>query len=485
MLTLQFRFLTGRFHATPWGHQVNEGLVEWPPAPWRILRALTAIWLREGDPTAPGPFSALIAALSEPPEYTLPEAGEAHTRHYMPWHKFDKAKGPSTTLVLDSFVAVDEPVYVTWPHAQLAPEALSLLDSLLASMTYLGRAESWVAAERVTSADTPEPNARPLSSGEPLPEGAEAIEILAGSTAVDLADLMLDTTELRGNQKREHPASARWLRYARRADGLRPVHAPRPRHAHPRIEGPALCRFALTSPALPPERFTIQVAEDFRRALMSRSDGDSATFSGRQAGRPREDGHRHAFFLPEAGPRGRITHLTVFSPEGFGADEVRALSGLRRVTRHGRGAEVQVLLETLGSLDDLPALPELAQPSRRWVSATPFCPARHPKKGRGFEHEVRRWLADTGVSLAPSEVRILSHGPAKEGYPLMRNRSRSPVGTPWREFRRLRKKEAEPLRTRGLPRSLELELTFPEPIRGPLAIGHQCHFGLGRFTPCP
>ena len=32
----------GRFHATPWGHHVNEGIVEWPPSPYRIVRALAS-----------------------------------------------------------------------------------------------------------------------------------------------------------------------------------------------------------------------------------------------------------------------------------------------------------------------------------------------------------------------------------------------------------------------------------------------------------
>ena len=44
MLAIEFKFLAGRFHATPWGRQVNEGAVEWPPSPWRLLRALIAVW---------------------------------------------------------------------------------------------------------------------------------------------------------------------------------------------------------------------------------------------------------------------------------------------------------------------------------------------------------------------------------------------------------------------------------------------------------
>ena len=56
MIAIRLRFLTGRFHATPWGHHVNEGVVEWPPSPWRLLRALVATFYRarpEGGRTGP------------------------------------------------------------------------------------------------------------------------------------------------------------------------------------------------------------------------------------------------------------------------------------------------------------------------------------------------------------------------------------------------------------------------------------------------
>ena len=42
--TLAFRFPLGRYHANPWDRAVNEGATEWPPSPWRILRALVATW---------------------------------------------------------------------------------------------------------------------------------------------------------------------------------------------------------------------------------------------------------------------------------------------------------------------------------------------------------------------------------------------------------------------------------------------------------
>ncbi len=31
MIEIAFRFTAGRYHATPWGRHVNEGVPEWPP----------------------------------------------------------------------------------------------------------------------------------------------------------------------------------------------------------------------------------------------------------------------------------------------------------------------------------------------------------------------------------------------------------------------------------------------------------------------
>ena len=78
MLTLELYFVAGRFHATPWDRHVNEGVVEWPISPWRILRALLAVGYRKLGWDAENPperVRRLIEILSsEPPHYWLPPA---------------------------------------------------------------------------------------------------------------------------------------------------------------------------------------------------------------------------------------------------------------------------------------------------------------------------------------------------------------------------------------------------------------------------
>ncbi|MDD3449799.1 MAG: type I-U CRISPR-associated protein Csb2, partial [Gammaproteobacteria bacterium] len=120
MPTLILRFPAGRYHATPWGHHVNEGLIEWPPSPWRLLRGLLATgyatlrWPPEGPPTeARRLFEALASVL---PTYHLPPAVGTHSRHYMPMARFKNGR-EETTLVFDTWARITGPLAVTWDVA--------------------------------------------------------------------------------------------------------------------------------------------------------------------------------------------------------------------------------------------------------------------------------------------------------------------------------------------------------------------------------
>src|SRR4051812_4852413 len=102
-VTLKLTFPAGRYHATPWGRHVNEGVPEWPPSPWRLLRALIAVWRRTCTELPEEQVRRVLVPLLSPPCFHLPASRVAHSRHYMPWEK----KGPTDrTLVFDTFVAI-------------------------------------------------------------------------------------------------------------------------------------------------------------------------------------------------------------------------------------------------------------------------------------------------------------------------------------------------------------------------------------------
>ena len=131
MLAVSLQFPARRFHATPWGRQVNEGAVEWPPSPWRILRSLVATWHHKFPDVPEADVRELINCLSPLPSFELPAASQSHLRHYMPPVKGNRTK------VFDTFIVVDPEavVRVIWPDVELDDSQRELLNCLLQAMT--------------------------------------------------------------------------------------------------------------------------------------------------------------------------------------------------------------------------------------------------------------------------------------------------------------------------------------------------------------
>ncbi len=208
MIQIEFRSPTGRFHATPWDHHVNEGVVEWPPSPWRLLRALVATWhLKAQTELDAQTLSSLVEALASGlPQYRVGTGlASAHTRHYMPIGQIDKkSSSERTTKIFDTFVHVgcDAPLIVAWPDVQLSPECTRALSILVERLGYLGRAESWVEGRLVSdfaptsgrdNKDDQEPlerqlyNVRPLNDDGEVGSDQELFRVLCPMTSSELS----------------------------------------------------------------------------------------------------------------------------------------------------------------------------------------------------------------------------------------------------------------------------------------------------------
>ena len=226
MLAIQFDFTANRYHATQWGRHVNEGVLEWPPSPWRILRAVVATWRRTLPDLPEDRVVPLLEKLaSEHPHYRLPPASTGHTRHYMPYNEGIRER---TTLVIDSFVAIQpaEPVVALWPGIELDQRQTGDLTAILRNMPYLGRAESWVDAG--LTPDHPAPNSTPMEGGALPAGGIETVRTLVPRATVRLEDLMVETSDLR-RAGRIDPEGAEWWLYtgASTLETARTAHPPR------------------------------------------------------------------------------------------------------------------------------------------------------------------------------------------------------------------------------------------------------------------
>ncbi len=493
MISLSLRFIAGRYHATPWGRHVNEGVPEWPPSPWRLLRALVATWKRT-LPDVPGERVArLLTALADPPEMLLPPAAPAHSRHYMPWFK----KGPDDrTLIFDTFVAVDRttPVILAWPQAALSADDLTLLEQLITRLPYLGRAESW--CEGRLTHPPGQANCIPLGDDAAVPANSEPVQVLVPAPAEPAAlleSLQIETGDVRDRQRRLEPPGSRRVLYAREALALA-AHLPRRSMMG---TGPVVhaARYALDGKPLPRLIDAVDVGDLARRAAMSQYGRSSRQpmspqFMGRQTDGALLRDHRHAFYLPtDENGDGRIDHLTVYAPSGLESLERAALGQMQLrwgAGESGRSREgVRLLLLGFLGKDDLPAHSPVFGPDTIWDSLTPYVLPRYPKTYRtgapkpnqrgeqmdGPEDQVRReWTLRRAQD--PSLPELLA---------VQRLDRCHLKGTTlrWLQFRRWRSRGGGA--TSGF--AFGLRLQFAGPLEGPVVLGYGCHYGLGQFRP--
>lgn len=462
---IEVALLAGRFHATPWGRHVNEAALEWPPAPWRILRALAAGLARTGADM--DGCRRVLSPLLSPPAYHLPAASASHTRHFMPWEK-QRGK-PEKVLVFDAFVVAPQPLVVRW-EADVADRGA--LAAALEGIGYLGRSQSWAELRLLERPPEAPPNCVPTGRGPSLGEDEEVVELLApdpDDPEAALRALFMTTDQVREDGL-DRPPGTRWIRYRRPRIVVDPL--PRPVRPAPRGSTPTTAVYLAAGAAPPPLTEALAIAELLRRSVMAwygrlNQGVSSPVLSGKDAaGRPLE-GHRHAFYLAidEDGDR-RIDRLIVYAPMGLGPAERQAIAAVRTL-EPGRGRP-PLELQLLGFGGPERFTSRAFGPARRWRSHTPFLLVRHPKVRGGSD--ARRMVDDP-----PDQVLLEL---ARRGLPRPTSiRTVRGPGFRWLEFRTHRAGDAGP------PGAWGFELEFPEPVTGPIAIGRHCHFGMGLFLP--
>jgi CRISPR-associated protein Csb2 len=528
MPTLLLRFPAGRYHATPWGHHVNEGLVEWPPSPWRLLRAFIACgYTTQGWIEVPPAGRRLIEALAEVlPRYRLPPASVAHSRHFMPLGVLDNGR-EKPTLVFDTWADVGEEALVVRWDCSLDEEARLLFEVLARHLGYLGRSESWVDAEAIPDdAEVPAgSDAYPHVDGHRGERGWEQVSLIAAEPAstytewreqcvakalepfplpekkkpskklekdralaiapypIDIIDALQRDTAWWKQHRWSQPPGSRRVLYWRRSDALA-VGPPTPAIRRPPAPVTTML-LALTTPsgirsALPLRGRALPQAELLHRALVARAGHGSRIECPELTGRDAEGkplaGHRHAHVLPvDLDSDGHLDHIIVHAVMGLGPVAQRALRGLKRTWTKGGVGELQVALAGQGGIDDLRALPAPLDRgiaallgskigSWVWTSFTPLVLPRY-QKARG---------ANTLASQVNSEL-------ASRGLP-----SAVVEVLPWdeetgrlRHAVRIRRSPAKPPPVNA---GFSVRLVFEQPVRGPIAIGYAAHFGLGLFV---
>jgi CRISPR-associated protein Csb2 len=496
MLAIAFNFTAGRYHATPWGHHVNEGHIEWPPAPWRLLRALVAAAYKlEHRIQWPEVRALLTGPLSHPPEYILPPTTAGHTRHYMP-----TAGNP--TLVFDRFLTIgqgagadtapSDTLTVLWPGTTLTGTQNTLLDTLLSGIAYLGRAEGWTEAHRLTAAELaerPPPHAIPDDAKHPhAPGELIRLQTLADQATFDqqialyrkqlkgaalkrlpatrFDGLLVDIGQLRKDGWSAPPAST-WQTYRITPPTQPQVQA----HDIQAATGPYVAIYALHCAVQQRLEQTVSLAEQVHRTLLRFADSPPpAQLTGRGSNGAQAQSHQHAYYLPvDDDGDGKIDHLLVYSRQPFTPATDRALRRLRVLYRRDADHHVTVALEAIGPINEYRDALRCLRTARTWTSATPFVMPKFPKKGPAGRAKIV--TSECQHHHHPAPTTITHHS-------LLRL-NRGGRTLQWHRFKRWRATRRPPAKDTGYGFRLE----FEHPVSGPIALGYASHYGLGQFVP--
>lgn len=474
MLAIRCQFLQGTYAAAAPGRQAEP---EWPPHPARLHAALVAAaWAKtDGNTLEPSARSTLdwlelsppsiaggrevgfrtssLSSGSVPttfvPRNLSPREGKHLARALSKGDDVSRLTG-RTARVFPTAVPGDAPIWFMWAE-EPPPPVRAGIDQLLTGLQYLGTSRSPVCA---CIDDHPPPAWLVPAPRRPEAATHSARVAVPGTTAFLITNRF---ERLRGGFGVPVP-------YGAPADMDRD---------HSAVAGPfgRLVILRITAGTRLDAASTWRVTRAFRAAVLSQA-GDSAP--------PVLHGHGplpHCAFLalpavghPEAS--GRIMGLAVAVPRGLADEGVAAIEGVvqRISTLAIRGLPKAWSLEPLGSAPPLRSVMPTTWtgPSRRWQSVTPVALDRHPKRSRG---EGLAALLAESVRTA-LELGQIGSAPEVSGASVLR-RTAVP-GAPARgAFRHVP----------DVGYLCDAQVTFAEPVRGPVLVGRRRHFGIGLFLP--
>jgi CRISPR-associated protein Csb2 len=504
-IVLRQEFPLGRFHATPWRvNPYDDPHGEWPPSPWRLVRAVTARWYQWAREMGKEPeqsehiegLERLQAALCMSTyAFHLPPSARRgmSLRQYHPttfgWNPAAKKKPGTrsygTSLVQDNYWCVppDEPVW--WfieGDAWTDDDLKAALEACVERLTWFGRAETLTRVRSASAVDeTPEPNC--MLRDDRI---AGAVPVLVPLPRAKREDIERTTDDDKARQ-RSVPPGAVW-RYARRPSRP-PVRERRRSPAH--HEKLHLVQLAIGWNVAPEPRAIARLTSRFRgavlRELLRIKTGDSkatwsrascdvresiATTVGKHADGTPLSGHRHTEFLAWCEDDAPTRLLVWRGPGSFDADEQEAIfrAAARDVSWAAPGMDADEWKVRLIPLDrSVPPPPGFDErTSHVWESVTPYVPPRHHLRGgkererETLEKQIRRELQQRGL---PEDIVF------------------EPIGAPCWVSVHLPRRGANQRAFIGDRLGQRVQLTFPEPISGPLRLGHSSSFGLGLFRP--
>ena len=459
MTMIELRFPANRYHGTGWGRHVNEGVSEWPPSPYRLLRAMYDVWKRKRPELSESEVQDLFTRLAGSlPKFHLSRVVASHTRSYLSRNTEDRAE---KTLIFDAFVALppNSSCVLEW-NLDLSGRQRRTLQQLLSGLNYLGRSESWIEAQL---GGQPGPLLCSPATDSPADGDLVYLACPVDPTGYSGQRSWFDALTYSSSEilkgRLSGPPAMRAVPYALPEDAVATWLPARSQSHRTKISAAIV---ELHARVLPMATDSVRIAERIRGRLMRLFEQTGQPIPplvhGKdENGKPLTD-HTQLFILPRSNDKGRIDNVLLYTrrPGGFTPQLTDAIVNIRGV--HW----IESLRATpawMGRFDDQ----GVRRHVRSVLSSTPFITVRHWRKGRGapldfLKNEVRRECGNHRLP-EPLGIELIERaGPFFAPAQFRRNRQHDPA-RPGSAFR----------------------LTFAEPVPAPFSLGYGCHFGLGLF----
>jgi CRISPR-associated protein Csb2 len=503
-IILKQNFPLGRYHANPWrAFAFDDPHGEWPPSPWRLLRAILARSFqlsRERENACDDDLrQKLVTTFCESKiSFQLPTQSwrGPGLQQYQPseFKKIPAAaakpgeKTYNTTKNKDNFWLVSaetDALFWSFVSENWTNELLAHFDECLARMTYFGRAESITAIERLKHEDiiintNCELKDKRTSTSVPVlcPRVDATFEQVACQTN---DDTVANSTT---------PPGAVW-KYAERPSRAKPVARQPTRKALPLTQ---IVQFAIGGRVFPSLRYWLRITDKFRgialRQLAQQLTGNRnakfaelpsetrtkfSLFTGKGAADSVLAGHQHTAFFLIPDSQGKPSRLICWRNAPFTDQEQTALLAAAEapLAWDFGSDDWKLRLVPLPVETPLPPDKNIFGESSVWETLTPFVPPLHvfgrngkPKNGFEIETQIKNILSD--CKLPSARVTLLSPSDAP---------------TQWVKVHRPQRSRNE--QTNADKRGFRIRLQFEKSAKGPIYLGHSCHFGLGLFMPVP
>lgn len=469
-MIIKIVLLCNQYHGNAWHHAHCEGLIDWPPAPWRILRAIIAgaynVNLSHSQQAILKQILWKMAQVS--PTYYLPPTAYLQWRSRRPQVQKDASSDTGKTLYSACLLVpeYDSAIYCQY-DIESSDSELKTLQQTFNGITYLGRKESPAVWELVGE--------MPFSANAyPDPDG---LRVVASPLSSNSEDELWNCLNLSAAEVFQHRKQAVFPGVEQTTYKLESTQF----HSYgDRLQiFPKQVLLSVQGTNKVSVSQSIALCEALHRRLAKFY--PEPIFTGMDMGVKIRD-HKHAFITPITERTGRwIEYIKLYAHEGFSSSAINAIANIE-----------QVRINQWVSL----AIVDFSHSSEQhscWESITPMFLSRYPvmRDGRPRMINGTSYQKDCPEHQALKYLKFLPHLGlnGKDSFEEFPNGLGMRIDGEliavckcelWVDAGRMLNGKHGKL---SLEKGFKVWLEFTHPFCSPISLGYRCHYGFGSLKP--